>query len=157
MRVPPDDPPAPPKDGSDLPLFAPIPDLGSPPFRHPPYRPDAVGAETSKAAADLIAPRAEADRIAVYRCHLQHPEGLTDFELADLLHGLQTSFGARRVEMMHAGLFEDTKQRRPAREGGRTTAIVWRLIPPPPDVAAAMRLVEQWKAAEAAKRKDRVA
>ena len=49
--------------------------------------------------------------------------GLTDFELADLMHRQQTSAGKRRGELVAAGLVEKTDMRRAAPSGAM--AIVW--------------------------------
>jgi hypothetical protein len=54
------------------------------------------------------------------------PDGLTDFELADLLGVQQTSIGKRRGELRDAGLVVDSGTRRPAPSG--SAAIVWRAV-----------------------------
>jgi hypothetical protein len=51
------------------------------------------------------------------------PDGLTDFELADIMGRQQTSAGKRRGELRDIGLVSDTGYRRPAPSG--SMAIVW--------------------------------
>jgi hypothetical protein len=51
--------------------------------------------------------------------------GLTDFDLADVVHSQQTSAGKRRKELMDAGLVENSGRTRPAPSGSQ--AIVWRV------------------------------
>ena len=77
--------------------------------------------ETSQQAAEFVLPHAETDRARVRACLYDHPLGLTDFELADLLGGLQTSLGKRRKELGAV----DTGLRRPSPSG--CAAIVWSL------------------------------
>ncbi len=66
-------------------------------------------------------------RLAALAGHVQRPDGLTDFELADLIGSQQTSAGKRRGELAHAGLIIATTDRRPSPSGA--PAIVWRLTP----------------------------
>lgn len=80
--------------------------------------------DTSHLAAATVLPKAGTDRARVRACLLQHPEGLTDFELAEHLHGAQTSLGKRRNELGAV----DTGRRRAAPSG--CPAIVWRLATP---------------------------
>jgi len=56
----------------------------------------------------------------------EHPDGLTDYELADLMNRQQNSAGKRRGELVQLGFVEDSGQRRPAPSGSR--AIVWRVV-----------------------------
>jgi hypothetical protein len=63
----------------------------------------------------------------VLAAHARHPHGLTDFELAELVHRQQTSAGKRRGELRDDGLIEATADARPAPSGKR--AIVWRITP----------------------------
>jgi|694.fasta_scaffold17751_6 hypothetical protein len=55
-----------------------------------------------------------------------NPEGLTDFELAELSGWQQTSIGKRRGELRDLGLVEDSGLRRPSPSGSK--AIVWRVV-----------------------------
>jgi len=75
--------------------------------------------DTSHGAALKVLPRLSTDRQRVKECHEQHPEGLTDFRLAALLGGSQTSFGKRRLEIGCV----DSGRREKAPSGAR--AIVW--------------------------------
>jgi hypothetical protein len=54
-----------------------------------------------------------------------HPDGLTDFELADAMGSIQTSAGKRRHELMVAGLVEYAGHTRLSPSG--SPARVWRL------------------------------
>lgn len=85
----------------------------------------ATDPETSQAAAVRRPAGRTKDRTEVFLAHIQHPEGLTDFELADLLKRQQTSVGKRRGELRDLGMIEDSKLRRPAPSG--SPAIVWRI------------------------------
>lgn len=67
------------------------------------------------------------DQALVLRIHAAHPDGLTDFELADLCNRAQTSLGKRRGELRDAGYIEDTGGTRPAPSGAAAT--VWRITP----------------------------
>ncbi len=64
-------------------------------------------------------------RLKALAAHYLHPEGLTDFELADLTKTAQTSIGKRRGELEKAGLIVATTERRPAPSG--KPSIVWRI------------------------------
>jgi hypothetical protein len=78
--------------------------------------------DTSREAA---ARQRVTDRRLALNLHRQHPDGLTDFELADLMGRQQTSAGKRRGELRDLGYVEDSGQRRPAPSGAK--AIVWRI------------------------------
>jgi DNA-binding transcriptional ArsR family regulator len=80
--------------------------------------------ETSHHAAEDAEPRAGTNRAKALAALRDHPEGLTDFELADLTGVAQTSIGVRRHELEMAGFVEDSGLRRPAPSGSQ--AIVWR-------------------------------
>ena len=67
------------------------------------------------------------DRALVLDAHQQHPGGLTDFELAELLGRQQTSVGKRRGELVNAGLIIATTRRRKSPSG--SPAIVWQITP----------------------------
>lgn len=82
---------------------------------------------TSWAAARQAAPRAGTNRALALRVLRSHPDGLTDFELADLTGMQQTSIGKRRGELRDAGLVRATDRRRPAPSGA--AAIVWEAVP----------------------------
>jgi hypothetical protein len=64
-------------------------------------------------------------RLKALAAHYLHPEGLTDFELAELTDTAQTSIGVRRAELVKAGLVIATLERRPSPSG--SLAIVWRI------------------------------
>lgn len=82
--------------------------------------------ETSHRAAARDPDRKMRDRTAVLRAHYEHPDGLTDFELAEIVGRQQTSAGKRRGELRDMGLIEATELRRPAPSG--SPAIVWRIL-----------------------------
>ena len=65
------------------------------------------------------------DRLITLLAHAQHPDGLTDFELAAILGRQQTSVGVRRGELRNAGLIEETDITRLS--PSRSPAIVWRI------------------------------
>lgn len=99
----------------------------------PAVRHDAL--DTSRAAAQRVAPVANADRLLVLRT-LAGVDNLTDHELAAQHGRLQNSLGARRKELMDAGLVEAATL--PGDDGqpvtlkrlipGRTTrATAWRI------------------------------
>lgn len=77
-----------------------------------------AAADAKRGAATLRARCLEALRA--------HPEGLTDFQLADLLGSQQTSAGKRRGELVAAGLVEATEETRPSPSGSQ--ARVWRAV-----------------------------
>lgn len=81
---------------------------------------------TSHQAALFAAPKAETHRVIALRMLKAHPDGLTDFQLADLTGIPQTSIGVRRKELVEMGLVEATNQRRPSPSGAK--AIVWRAL-----------------------------
>jgi DNA-binding transcriptional ArsR family regulator len=78
---------------------------------------------TSWAAASMTEPRAGTNRALALRLLREHPDGLTDFELAEMSGLQQTSIGKRRGELVDAGLAQATEQRRRAPSGA--WAIVW--------------------------------
>jgi len=75
-----------------------------------------------KAAARAPSLRAH-DRRQALAAHRAHPEGLTDFELGDLIGRQQTSAGKRRGELRDLGLVRDSGARRASPSG--SSAIVW--------------------------------
>lgn len=79
--------------------------------------------ETSHAAGTETPTRAT-DRQRALDILQAHPDGLTDFELADLMQRQQTSAGKRRHELLCAGLVEWAGTQRPAPSGA--AARVWR-------------------------------
>jgi hypothetical protein len=87
---------------------------------------------TSRAAAAQALRSADTDRARVYDVLRQHPAGLTDFEIADLLGRQQTSLGKRRLDLQRLGLVvkatDDAGReiKRPAPSG--SLALVWRAI-----------------------------
>jgi predicted deacylase len=80
---------------------------------------------TSHDAATRATTRQASDCALVLDVHRQHPEGLTDFELAAHTGRQQTSLGVRRNELRKAGLIRDSGHKRPSPSG--TLAIVWTL------------------------------
>lgn len=81
---------------------------------------------TSHQAALFATDKAETNRVIALRVLKAHPEGLTDFELADLTGIAQTSIGVRRGQLVKMGLVVQTDKRRPTPSGA--TAIVWRAL-----------------------------
>lgn len=81
---------------------------------------------TSHQAATRAQGTAERDRDRVLAALRAHPEGLTDFQLSDLLGRKQTSVGKRRGELRDAGLVVATDLRRPSDTG--SPSIVWRAL-----------------------------
>jgi hypothetical protein len=81
--------------------------------------------ETSHQAADRHPALRRTDRRDALIAHADHPAGLTDYELADLIGRQQNSAGKRRGELRDLGLIEQTDKRRPAPSG--SPAIVWRI------------------------------
>jgi DNA-binding transcriptional ArsR family regulator len=79
---------------------------------------------TSWDAAADASRKADTHRARVLATLRAHRDGLTDFELADLLGLQQTSAGKRRGELRDQGLVIDSGRRRPAPSG--SLAIVWR-------------------------------
>lgn len=65
------------------------------------------------------------DRARAYHALREHPAGLTDFELAEVMGRQQTSAGKRRGELRDLGLVCDSGLRRDAPSG--SAAIVWRI------------------------------
>lgn len=87
--------------------------------------------ETSHLAAEDAKRNANTLRARCLAVLKAHPEGLTDFRLAELVGSQQTSAGKRRGELVTAGLVERAVvqgivQKRPAPSG--SLAIVWRYI-----------------------------
>ena len=82
--------------------------------------------DTSIAAAHLAASSARKSRDIAIEILRNHPEGLTDFELADLAGMQQNSIGKRRGELVAHGLVRDSGRRRPSTTG--SPAIVWEVI-----------------------------
>lgn len=84
-------------------------------------------------------PRMSKGRAKVLAAHFGHPDGLTDFEAADLVGSQQTSAGVRRKELERAGLIVATNTRRPSPSG--KPVIVWRITPL--GIATVRRMNEQ--------------
>lgn len=85
--------------------------------------------DTSWAAAADALVNADTDRARVLEMHRAHPEGLTDFELAELMGRQQTSVGKRRGELRDRGLIEHAGFKRAAPSG--SMSIVWKAVPAP--------------------------
>lgn len=82
------------------------------------------------------------DRLKVLMVHAKHArDGLTDFELAELVRRQQTSAGKRRGELRDKGLIQETAHRRPAPSG--TLAIVWKITPD--GMREALTMLTDWK------------
>lgn len=93
--------------------------------------------DTSHAAAEDAKRTANTLRWRCLQTLKAHPEGLTDFELADEVQSQQTSAGKRRGELVKAGLVEKAMWgdgvvqkrevvKRPSPSG--SLAIVWRYV-----------------------------
>lgn len=85
--------------------------------------------DTSWAAAADALVNADTDRARVLEMHRAHPEGLTDFELAELMGRQQTSVGKRRGELRDRGLIEHAGFKRAAPSG--SMSIVWKAVTAP--------------------------
>lgn len=88
---------------------------------------DAAGARLAANAARVFA---GTDRALVLGCHAAHPDGLTDHEMAAILHREQTSVGVRRAELVRLGLVapvivDGHQARRPKLPGSTVLAGVW--------------------------------
>src|SRR4051812_33799160 len=81
--------------------------------------------QTSHQAAEAHQLTRTHDRMAVLLAHVAHPNGLTDFELAEIVGRQQTSAGKRRGELRDLGMIEQTDERRASPSG--STATVWRV------------------------------
>lgn len=81
---------------------------------------------TSHQAALFATGKAESHRVMALRVLKAHPEGLTDFELAERTGVAQTSIGVRRKELVQMGLVVATLERRPSPSGAK--AIVWKAL-----------------------------
>ena len=86
----------------------------------------ATDPETSHQAARRAASKAQTHRALALRVLRAHPDGLTDWELADRTGVMQTSIGVRRHELVKAGLVVKTALRRPSPSG--CASIVWRAL-----------------------------
>jgi hypothetical protein len=78
---------------------------------------------TSHDAARMARQTARTVRAAVLEALRAHPDGLTDYELAELVGRQQNSAGKRRGELVQMGLVISTGHTRPAPSGAR--ALVW--------------------------------
>ena len=81
--------------------------------------------DTAIAAATMDPNRRLNDRARALQVHRANPDGLTDYELADLMGRQQNSAGKRRGELVELGYVVDSGTRRPAPSGAK--AIVWRV------------------------------
>ena len=97
-----------------------LPDFFDPEFAFRRGDPD-----TSEAAAMRGLARRQIDRTRCLIALFDRPNGLTDFELGDIVGRQQTSAGKRRGELRDRGYVEDSGLRRPAPSG--SSAIVWRI------------------------------
>jgi len=85
--------------------------------------------ETSWAAAADALQNADTNRAIALRALRAHPDGLTDFELADMTGIAQTSIGKRRGELRDQGLVEYAGIKRPAPSGSMSR--VWKAVTAP--------------------------
>jgi len=83
---------------------------------------------TSVEAAEAHVSQRLTDRKRALELLERASNGLTDFELADLMGRQQTSAGKRRGELRDLGAVRDSGRRRAAPSGSR--AIVWEAVPP---------------------------
>jgi hypothetical protein len=90
-------------------------------FDHPAAR--ATDPETSHMAAGRALSRKASDQRLVLAIHAANPDGLTDFELAEIADRAQTSLGVRRGELRDHGLIVNSGLRRPSPSG--SPSIVW--------------------------------
>lgn len=81
--------------------------------------------ETSIQAAQRTYPNAQRHRDLALRVHYEHPDGLTDFELAHITGVTQPSIGKRRLELQRAEFIQATSHTRPSPSG--SPARVWRI------------------------------
>ena len=109
---------------SDQPSF--FDGLPEPAFPRPVAR--RTDPSTSWEAARLTEPRAGTNRArALALLRERYPDGLTDYELADLTGLQQNSVGKRRGELRDAGLVRATNLQRRAPSGA--WVIVWQAVP----------------------------
>lgn len=87
------------------------------PARHHP------GRDTEIAAADLAHPKAGTLRDLVIRTLHEHPDGLTDAELAEETGKYLYSIAPRRAELLHLGWVDDSGRTRRSPRG--VDAVVW--------------------------------
>ncbi len=79
--------------------------------------------DTEREAAEAIAPRVGIWRWRVLQAIAASRDGLTDWEIHKQTGGLLYTVAPRRVELLEAGLIEDSGRRRRIPTGRR--AIVW--------------------------------
>ena len=92
----------------------------------PPFPPFVRGSETSRAAAESIAPTLGEKQLAVLRYFAEHPEGLTDEALIEHCISLGWSANgprARRVELCDRGFVADSGRKLVGSSG--RLACVW--------------------------------
>ena len=80
---------------------------------------------TSAEAAERAEPRSGTDRAKLLAILRDAPDGLTDCEMQRWM--LSSTQRPRRVELVRAGLVEDSGQTRPTISGRKAT--VWRAVP----------------------------
>lgn len=80
---------------------------------------------TSAEAAERAEPRAGTDRAKLLAMLREAPDGLTDQEMQRWM--LSSTQRPRRIELVRAGLVEDSGQTRPTFTGRKAT--VWRAVP----------------------------
>ena len=108
--------------------------MTSPPETGYPETPGHRGIDTSVSAADAIAnSSSRLQRTALFAIREVGPRGLTTQELADRTGIEFSSIQPRTTELRRKGLIQDSRQRRPNRNGKR--AIVWIAASNPGDAA----------------------
>lgn len=81
---------------------------------------------TSHEAAHRAKSTAETNRAYALRVLRNHPEGLTDFRLAEITGISQTSIGVRRGELVKVGLVVDSGRCGFSPSGSR--CIIWKAV-----------------------------
>jgi predicted ArsR family transcriptional regulator len=94
--------------------------------REPPPVPYVAGSETSKGAAESMAPHASRLAEEVFAYVLGREDGATVDEVEEALGMLHQTAGARMRELVKAGRVADSGAKRPTRSGRK--AVVWRAV-----------------------------
>ncbi len=82
------------------------------------------GVDTSREAAEMVAPLANRLRAVVHGILFDHPKGLTVDEVCKIADMPRYSLQPRHTELRKMGMIRDTGERRFNQSGAR--AIVWR-------------------------------
>lgn len=88
-------------------------------FDLPPGAPFIAGSPTSHAAAEEIKPTAQNLRERVFACIADHPYGLNDEEIAELLRMNPSTERPRRIELQRSGRIrqDGTRMTKSGRQG----------------------------------------